>query len=260
MRFVIIVLIIYMAKSYKEILDEMDKLQRLESSLYRQKNNLAHQGSSDDMSRIVRDIQEITARRLTLYNTLDQASKLIADTMNSTHTSLHRQSMAGDIIEEDVPTSLSKMGTNIIHEKNINLKRQIELMEDNKNRNRAYSDITWGIVNMLTVIICIIAISKQSYFPISPIITNALIMATLVLGLLRLTIAFIIIWYRNNMNFEKFDWPWWLPKGKGNSSGNMGIHVADINVPDISLGCIGESCCGLGTKWDSITLMCAKVT
>ena len=249
-----------MAQSYKEILDEIDKLQKEETYLYSQKDQLGQDIMSEQSRIIVQQIQDITARRLTLYNTLDQASKLIADTMNSTHSSLHTQSMTGDIVEEGVITSAPNTGTNIIYEKNLNLKRQIELMEDNKNRNRAYSDITWGIVSMLAVIICIIAISKQSYFPISPIITNGLIMIVLVLGLLRVITGFIIIWYRNNMNFQKFDWPWWLPKGKGNSSGNMGIDVADINVPDIALGCIGESCCGLGTKWDSITLMCAKVT
>ena len=230
-----------MAKSYKEILDEIDELQKEETYLYSEKDQLGQDIMSERSRRIIQQIQDITARRLT-------------------HSSLHAQSMTGDIVEEGVIRSAPNTGTNIIYEKNLNLKRQIELMEDNKNRNRAYSDITWGIVSMLAVIICIIAISKQSYFPISPIITNGLIMIVLVLGLLRVVTGFIIIWYRNNMNFQKFDWPWWLPKGKGNSSGNMGIDVADINPPDISLGCIGESCCGLGTKWDSITLMCAKVT
>jgi hypothetical protein len=168
-----------------------------------------------------------------------------------------------EITKALVETTGSAFNNNsdFVSEKNINLKRQIQLIEDNKKRNRAYSDIVWGIINILTVIICVVALSKQTYFPIKPIIVNTLILSLLVIGILRLVIGLVIIWYRDNMNFERFIWPWWYPTGDNNLDGTGSIS-GDLSFPPMPI-CSGSDsemtgsiCCGLGTRWDSSARTC----
>lgn len=203
-------------------------------------------------------------------NTIKQSIKAEYDKIESDHdqilTDYSNNIIRGEkqeITKALVETTGSALDNNsdFVNEKNINLKRQIQLIEDNKKRNRAYSDIVWGIINILTVIICVVALSKQTYFPIKPIIVNTLILSLLVIGILRLVIGLVIIWYRDNMNFERFIWPWWYPTGDNNLDGTGSIS-GDLSFPPMPIcsgsdsDTTGSICCGPGTTWDSSARTC----
>lgn len=244
-----------MGEIYKNLSDRIYNLQNTEKSLYRQKEQLVGKGLVDEENRMINQIQDISQKRIAAYNNLDQGHKLMYENINSNQDTLHKESMRSGNIEAfsipdappPQPTIVSNYNWN--KEKNINLKRQIEVIEYSKKRNNSYSGILWWIINVLIIIICITAISKQSYIPIPTIVTTSLLLVTLIIGIVRLLVLSITLSYRDNMDFDKFVWPWWYPDGS--DSQNDIDYGLDLAIPQPIGTCIGSNCCGSSTTYQN---------
>jgi len=252
-----------MGEIYKNLSDRIYNLQNTEKSLYRQKEQLVGKGLVDEQNRMINQIQDISQKRIAAYNNLDQGHKLMYEHINSNQDTLHKESMKSCNIEgfsQPPPVPLQMVANyNLNKEKNINLKRQIEIIEYSKKRNNSYSGILWWIIKVLIIIICITAISKQSYIPIPTIVTTSLLLVTLIIGIIRLIVLSVTLSYRDNMDFDKFVWPWWYPDGSGSQiDGDLavGVEISDLGIGGV---CFGSECCGTGTQYSSANGSCVPV-
>ena len=159
-----------------------------------------------------------------------------------------------ELSDSDLSDSeLSDSENDIIHhlnEKNKNISRKIELSEYYKERNKSYIRVIQRISTILLVYILIIILYKKNNNTIYPIIIYSILFLTTIVGSILLLMDILTIIYRDNMDFNKYIWPFWFPEGRGNNIGlgiNSNVSLSDL-TPDI---CFGASCCDSSTTWDS---------
>lgn len=101
-------------------------------------------------------------------------------------------------------------------------------------------------------------LQKQDMVDISPGIIYILLFVLSVIGIILIMIDIFKIIYRDNMNFDKFTWPFWFPDGKTDNIGVDGEFVSNVRLNALTSGiCFGELCCSdVNTHWNSSSGKC----
>ena len=168
-------------------------------------------------------------------------------------TGIHKAINASDDqitkVEDDI---------DFMEEDNINIIRKIQFTDYYSKRNDAYIDVIKKITIIIMVYIFILMIQKQDMIDVSPGIIYILLFVLSVIGIILIMIDIFRIIYRDNMNFDKFTWPFWFPDGKTDNIGVDGEFVSNVRLNALTSGiCFGELCCNdVNTQWNSSSGKC----
>ena len=244
-----------MNQSQAQTIKNISELQLMEKNLYRKLDTsvAGNAVSKSEARKIINRINELSTLRQNLFKNLKNMYSLLR-----TNVSSSRQNLVND---------LTNLG--IVESELNNAKKQIEVLQTEKNNklrmveiNKYYSlnyqnhsDIMKIIIVTCIPIIIIAALGNRELIPSS--ISTLLISICLGIGLIVMFFKVKDLSFRDNMNYEAYNWG--TPSNSSSSSSEdedpFGVEIKDKSWDD-SFGCFGEDCCSEGTVWNSDANKC----
>lgn len=245
-------------QSHDTILSNINKLQSMETSLYKELEKAY--ASGDDKKKqasLVNKINELSKMRTGMFKQLDTMYKSIQGRVSQGRIDLVDQLTASGVIEQQLNQSKSDLN-------------KMEANKDNKMRlteiNTYYSEKFQAQTSLLKIIIVfcipllILAIlGKKNILPGK--IVGALTGIIILVGAYIIIKRVIDINSRDNMNFQEYNWnfdpnnydPTVVDYDMQQLQSATSSLEDDLNsaADNIGMGCVGAACCTTGMYFDS---------
>jgi hypothetical protein len=231
----------------QQILNDIQSLQSMEQQLF---NSLETNPnlSPSQKQKIVQQMNQISNMRINLYQTLSGINNYYSSALNSSIGTLKEQTVAISIVENEL--NKSKKRLEILEAEKNNKVRLVEINDYYGEKYAEHATLMKIIIFTLIPIIILAILNSNGILPNT--IYYILIAIILFFGLIYFIYRYLSIIFRDNMNYQEYDWDFNLsaaPKGSSSSS--------DPWATNKSLGtCIGPACCSNGQMWDSNLNQC----
>lgn len=160
-----------------------------------------------------------------------------------------------DVIDSQLNDLLYKL--NSIKEQKNNKKRMIEINNYNGDRYENYTKLLKII--FLYIVLIVFFYSLGNYFILPSIITNGIMIIITFLCLSLVFYKFIDIIWRDNMNYQKYNWKWVAPVVDSTPYDESKFNLSSLG--DQIENCVGASCCvGDDIEYDITTKHCVTKT
>ena len=233
-------------------LDNIKELQTIEDGIYRkleQKNLKINEQETtlDDLTSVSKVRASLFDDILNNYNTL---RKRVTSNREKHGIAL------SEVIENENDAVSSDIG--LLKSAMDNKQRMVEINTYYGKQYNAYSGV--AMILLYTFIATFTVAILRSRSIINAAITNMLLFVILVICGVIVFFRITDIFQRNNMNYDKYDWPD-MPSD-GNSLDDYiqppsPVGGESINTDDAS--CVGEKCCDVGTKYDPKSKTCKPI-
>ena len=244
-----------------QVLDEITKLEQVESSLYEQLQNVASSGGgTEEQQKIIDQIDKLSTTRIDLFSGLSDKYALLQDNVSQTRKDLANQLTTSNIVK----SQLGGAKDNLMQLKTANNNNQ-RMTEINTYYGESYQAQTRTMILIIYVSIPIILVALLRKYGLLPTnIAAALILITLLIGGYFIITHLVDIKSRDNMVFSEYD----FSDGKtswdtddDNSSSKDDSSITDKAKDEFDkvtsgLGCIDQDCCSDGTTYNSDTKKC----
>lgn len=242
-----------MSDSVDEMLSTIAKLQENEKNLYlklTENTQKIAMGSTDVLSRsdiesISQLINELSATRVNVYNSLYRTYQADLKNEQNIKTNVEQQTTVLKMVEEEL--NRSKLILDEAEEGKNNQLKMVEITEyyNLKNDARrklmkvsAISALAVAVLHVVHSLAEVELLTKLAYFIYIILFCNLL--------------YHIYDFYsRRNDNYNDYKW-WYAPRTDkevdaiSENVNNLVFDISGVNIPDI---CIGALCCGPGTDW-----------
>ena len=238
----------------EKLLNDISNLQQIESDML---TNLENDGSmtSDQQEKIISKVNNISKMRVNLYKTLDEMNSYYMDALDSSRGTLKEQTQAITIVESELKNSKERLKT-LETEKN----QKVRLAQINEYYSDKYSEHSrlMKITIAILVPILILAILNQKGI-LPDFIYYGLIVLISTIGTYFFAKVAFSIFYRDNMNYQAYDWGFDASNAPTGSSTQEDTDSDPWESTQITgYGCVGDDCCGDGTFFDSSNNICSN--
>lgn len=196
--------------------------------------------------------QNSSARMLDL-NKFMEMYEHIDNKYNQENKDLSYQLKTSKTIEEEL--NLAKENYKRLDKDNYNDIRMIEINTYYEKRYRAHTKVMKKILMMLVPLIVLAILAKKELLP-SSFVKILMFIITIIGGYFILTSIIDLSW-RDNMKYDEYDWNDYLP------TDNIVHSSLDNSNPTTGSNleiCIDDTCCGEGTKYNSMLGKCLPLS
>jgi len=240
-----------MQQNNSKLLDDIQKLQYLEQSLFSQLEKNAGTMSSDEQMRLIDKINTVSDTRLTLYETLNKMNDYFRGAAEQSHTVLTGQSDAVIIVERELNSAKDRLA--LIESQKNNKIRMVQINDYYAKQYSEHTDFMKIVVAMLVPILILQVLKNKGLVPEK--IYYALVVAVSVIGAVFLVRVFFSIISRSKMNYDAYQWNF----DPASTESAAYDESDDSNNPWKSPsagGCYGETCCSTGQYYDTVGRVC----
>jgi len=231
----------------EQILNDIQSLQQMEQQLF---NSLETNPnlSSSQKQKIVQKMNQISNMRINLYQTLSGINNYYSSALNSSVGTLKEQTVAIAIVESEL--NKSKKRLELLEAEKNNKIRLVEINDYYGEKYAEHSTLMKIIIFTLIPIIILAILNSNGILPDT--IYYILLAIIAFIGLLYFFYRYLSIIFRDNMNYQEYDWDFNLsnaPKGSSSSSDPWATNKSPGT-------CIGQACCSNGQTWDANLNQC----
>jgi hypothetical protein len=236
----------------EQILNDIQYLQQLEQQMF---NNLETNPnlSTQQQEEIIKKMNQISNMRINLYKTLSGVNNFFQNALTSSVGTLQEQTAAIAIVESELNRSKNRLET-------LNMERnnKIRLVEINDYYGEKYSDhsnLMKIIIFTLVPVIILAFLNNKGILP--NIFYYILLCIVSLIGAIFFWKRFMSIIFRDNMNYQQYEW-YFIPKnvnsnGNGNGNGNSTDPWASLSLTGT---CVAQNCCSTGQIYDPSLNQC----
>ena len=203
------------------------------------------------------NIKELRGVEENIYSELNKNSGSIREReerLNQLKTlSTARNSLFDDVIEKS--DTLSGLGSNrnalntLVNDK----KRMVEINTYYGKQYNAHTNVVWLLLYTFIAILVLAFLRNRGI--LNTFAANVLVYIVMVIGALFVYYRINDLSSRDNMDYDKYNWP-----GISSDSKNLEDYVPPSPVGgesnDGDDSCVGEKCCGVGTIYDKTLAKC----
>ena len=234
-----------------KILDNIKKLQGMENELYGELQSKSAAGADDsEQDIIINKINTLSDIRTSMFDNLTAMYGNIQSQLASNREDVVDKLTVVGIVEKEMDNA--KKNINSLKTERNNKLRMVEINTYYEKQYNAYTEVMMIILYTLIPILVLAILRRRKIIPTRIINIIIVIIAAVGGGFLFLKVYDLS--RRNNMDYEKYDWP------SMSSDGTLDDYVPPPNPmgDDLSLdssldtvfGCIGKNCCAEGTYYD----------
>lgn len=252
---------------YQTTLKNIKDLQNLEKDLYTKLEvSATAQGNSTEQTDLINRINKISQIRMSLLQTLNTMSNTLQTEVGSSRVNLVDQLTLIGVIEQQ----LNQIKAQMNQSDNIknNKLRMVEINTYYGKRYRAYTELMKIVIFSCILFVILALLKKKGLLPEN--IGNGLLTISLLVFLFFFLRKINDIYWRNNMNFDEYDW-FNVPTTYANTvfqydkEAIEGVNLkADLEdgLYDVSkdvssvIGCVGAECCSSKMKYDKKNKKC----
>ena len=231
----------------EQILNDIQSLQQIEQQLF---NSLETnpQLTPEQQQEIVKKMNQLSNIRINLYQTLSGVNNYYGNALSSSIGTLKEQTAAIAIVENEL--NKAKKRLELLEAEKNNKIRLVEINDYYSDKYAEHATLMKIVIFTLIPIIILAILNSNGILP--NIFYYGLVAIITLIGLLYFLYRYLSIIYRDNMNYEEYDWyfnPATAPKGSASSEDPW----FTTNIPGT---CIGQACCSNGQIWDSTLNQC----
>ena len=255
---------------YKNILDNITKLQDLEKQLYKELEiNATEKGNENKQLELINRINEVSKIRISLLKTLNQTSSTLQNSIATSRVDLVDQMTLIGIVENQLNEVKAHMNQseNIKNEK----LRMVEINTYYGKRYQAHTELIKLLIYISSFMLILTILMKKELIPAS--IGKGVIGVVIAISVFFLVRKLIDIYYRDNMDFDQYEWLdiptndqqtvfqfdeqelGMLGSGLKTEYSNIEDDIGNI-AGELGLGCIGEKCCSSQMNYDKEKKKC----
>ena len=181
------------------ISNDISMLLIIENDLIKSLEN--NQLNLDEKTKILNKIKSVSDMRVNLYGILDQTNNYLQSTLINSRDTLKDQSVALQIIENEVNASTNRLKQ--LQEDKYNKYRQVEINTYYSHKYSEHNKLLLWIIGILAILTFIVFLNKKNI--ISYTMYFWLLLITIILGLILIFYKLKDINKRNNMNYQEYD-------------------------------------------------------
>jgi hypothetical protein len=232
----------------EEILNDIQDLQKMEQEMFdilETRRNLTPAATQ----MIFKNINDLSQVRINLYETLGGVNNYFQRALNNTQGTLRAQSMAIEIVENQLNEAKRKLAA-LEEERN----NKIRLVQINTYYSDRYAAQTWLMkLLIMTLIPMIILAILHNKGILSNTIFYLLIVIVSLIGGWFIVKTWLSIISRDNMNYREFNW------GAAPAESTSTTEGEESNPWETDLTtCVGEECCDETQTYDSTENKCVS--
>jgi hypothetical protein len=250
---------------YKDILDNITNLQDLEKQLYKElETNASVQGNDNKQLELINRINEVSNIRISLLKTLNQTSSTVQNSIAASRVDLVDQMTLIGMVESQLNQAKAQMNQsdNIKNEK----LRMVEINTYYGKRYQAHTELIKLLIYISTLMLILTILIKKELIPDN--IGKGAMGIVMAIGIFFLVRKLIDIYYRDNMDFDQYEWLDIPTKDQqtvfefneeqlGMLGSGLKTEYSNIEQYDTDfLGCIGKDCCSSQMTYDEEKRKC----
>jgi hypothetical protein len=249
------------------ILKNINKLQEMESNLYKQLESAsASNADAEQQSSIVNKINELSTMRMTMFGELDSLFKSMQGRVSQTRVDLVDQMTVTGVMEQELNNA--KYTLNALTTSKDNKMRMVEINTYYASKYREQAGFMKLVIAICIPLLILAIVAKKGFIPSK--IANILFGIIAIVGGGLIIKRAINLSSRNNMDYDQFDWVWdsnassptVYEYDKEQILGTTNDIETDANsfATSLGIGCVGSSCCSSGTYYDEDKMECVGGT
>jgi len=234
-----------------QLLDDIQKLQNLEQSLFFKLENERGKMNSDEQLKLINKINSISDMRINLYTTLNSMNSYYKGAVITSHNVLKSQSEAVLIVERELNTTKLKLQK--MKNEKMNKMRMIQI---NDYYGKMYAERTEFMKILLIMLIPIgvlVVLNTKGILPSK--LYYGLVTAISLIGSWNLANIAFSMFSRSSLNYDEYDWNF-NPGAVNTLDENESSSSENPWKSKIVGGCYGEACCSSGQFYDSDARIC----
>jgi hypothetical protein len=232
----------------QDLLNDIQNLQQTEKELMSILDDSSNTLTPAQQTSLIKNISEITNMRISLYDSLKSMNTYYKDNLTTSQGTLQDQSVAINIVEEE----LNQMKQNLETLKNEE-NNKLRLVEINTYYGEKYKEHAKLMKIVILTLIPIIILALLNGYGILPSVVYYILLAIVAaIGGYYFWKVYVSIITRDAMYYSEYSWYFNAADAPGPPSGN----TTDPWAND-SLGtCIGQACCSSGQTYDASLNIC----
>jgi hypothetical protein len=238
------------AQNNEQILNDIQTLQEMEQKMLNNLEANAGKLTPQQQEQIVEKMNQISNMRINLYQTLSGVNNFFQDSLSSSIGTLQQQTVAIDIIENEL--NQSKRRLDVLENERQNKIRLVEINDYYGEKYAEHSQFMKIIIFTLIPVIILTFLYNTGLVPDT--IYYILLVIISVIGAFFIWRRFASIIMRDNMNYQAYNW-FFDPKSAPSASPSQ--STTDPWAAPTGFGtCIGQNCCSTGQTWDDKLNQC----
>ena len=230
-----------------EILGNIKKLQGMENELYGELQSKTAAGADEnEQDTIVNKINTLSDIRTSMFNNLTTMYGNIQNQLATNREDVVDKLTVVGIVEQELDNA--KKNLNALKTERNNKLRMVEINTYYEKQYNAHTEVMMIVLYTFIPILLLAILRRNKLIPTN--IINIIIVLIAVVGSGLLSVKIYDLSRRNNMDYEKYDWPSMSSDGALKDYVPPPAPVGDDYNLDAGLGCIGKNCCAEGTYYD----------
>jgi hypothetical protein len=232
-----------------QLLDDIQKLQNLEQSLFSKLENERGDMTLDKQLKLIDKINSISDMRINLYTTLNSMNSYYKGAASTSHKVLKSQSEAVLIVEREL--NATKANLRKLESEQMNKMRMIQINDYYGKMYAERTEFMKTLLIMLIPIVALVALNNKGILPSK--VYYGLVSAIALIGSWYLVKIAISMFSRSSLNYDEYDWN--FNPGVVDLSDDSGSSENPWESKIVG-GCYGEACCSSGQFYDSDARIC----
>jgi hypothetical protein len=251
---------------YQQTVDNIKYLQNVERDLYLKLEVYATTpGNDPEQNDLINKINNVSQLRIALLKTLNTMSDTLQTQVGNSRVNLVDQLTIIGFVERELNQIKAQLNLsdNIKHNK----LRMVEINTYYGKRYRAYTELMKIVIFSCFLFVVLALLKKKGIVPEN--IINGLLTVFLLIALFFFLRKSNDIFWRNNMNFDEYDW--FILPGTGKTVYEYDKEaIENINISSALedeaqymakdaaniIGCVAADCCGKTMKYDKAKKKC----
>ena len=232
-----------------QILNDIQTLQSMEQQLF---SNLETNTNltSQEQQQIITKMNQLSNMRINLYKTVGNVNNYFQNALTSSQGTLHEQTAAISIIEEEL--NKSKQRLEMLQQEKTNKIRLVEINDYYGSKYAEHGGLMKIIIFTLVPVIILAVLNNKGILPTN--IYYGLLVVVSIIGAWFFWKTVYSIFLRDAMNYQEYDW-FFNPNAAPGRTGGEGLDDPWL-TSKVSGTCIGQACCSDGQLWDSTLGQC----
>lgn len=221
------------------------QLQETEQQAFRELENKsgAVTLTSEQKSALISKINDLSATRETLYDTLRENQSFYSKNLTSAQDTLVQQTDALEVVERELNRTKKRVA--LINEERINRLRLVEINRYYGDKYKHHTSILKNVTLMFALLLVIVMVNNTGMLP--EMVFKSLLSIVLIIGLYSIISELFDAYTRDNMVYAQYNWSKVSPdlEHPGNLAGS---NIFDNGDADDG-ACKNQECCGSGFTW-----------
>ena len=237
----------------EQTLTDIQGLQTIEQELFTQLNTGLTQKTLTpaQQNSIIAKINDVSQMRINLYKNLDSVYSFFGKNAASSNAALAEQTVAIGVVEQELNSAKERI-SDIQNDAN-NTMRQIQINTYYGEKYSYHTEILKKIILFCIPVLLLSILYKADLIPSS--IYSVLIVIVIVWGCISVGYQIINALYRDNMNYNEYNWHFDKSTAPPNNTSDSG-NGSDPWGGALSIACLGQNCCYEGTTYNDTLSQC----